>query len=66
LLSRAIGRWNAFTITARGRSIRVELNGREASRLDDSSRERSGHIALQCHHEGSCVQFKSLAVSNAD
>jgi hypothetical protein len=45
LLSRAVGRWNAFTITARGRLIRVELNGRETARLDDSSREPSGHIA---------------------
>jgi len=38
----------------------------EASRLDDPSRERCGHIALQCHHEGSSVQFKSLTVSDAD
>jgi hypothetical protein len=66
LLSRAVGRWNTFTITARGSSIQVELNGRDASRLEDPSRERSGHIALQCHHEGSCVQFKSLTVSDAD
>lgn len=60
LLSRGTGQWNLFRIMARGPVITVELNGAPASRLETADREPAGHIALQCHHEGSAVQFRDL------
>jgi hypothetical protein len=63
LASRAVGSWNAFRITAQGATITVDLNGEEVSRLENGTRERSGHIALQCHHEGSRVQFRDLRLT---
>jgi len=62
LLSRAVGTWNRFRITARGDSLLVELNGQVASRLDAGARGLAGHIALQCHHDGSAVQFRELRI----
>lgn len=62
LYSREVGQWNAFEIVARGGLIEVTLNGAQASRLTDASREPRGHIALQAHHEGSRVQFRELQV----
>ncbi|HKU95525.1 MAG TPA: DUF1080 domain-containing protein [Vineibacter sp.] len=63
LLSRPTGDWNEFVIMARGPWIRVALNGSPAAQLDAGTRNRAGHLALQCHHEGSVVQFKSVAIS---
>jgi hypothetical protein len=63
LASRPAGEWNAFEVTARGPLILVRLNGAEVSRLENGSRERRGHIALQNHHEGSAVQFRNLAIT---
>jgi hypothetical protein len=60
LLSRPIGAWNRFIVTARGDEIAVTLNGAEVSRLTGGTRNRSGHIGLQNHHEGSAVQFRDL------
>lgn len=65
LLSRAVGQWNRFRITAEGAAIEVELNGQKASRLDHGGRAPAGHIALQCHHQGSAVQFRDLRVRPA-
>ena len=63
LLPRPVGDWNLFRIAALGPMIRVELNGSEASRLDRADRERRGHIALQCHHDGSAVQFREVRIA---
>jgi hypothetical protein len=41
----------------------VVLNGTKTARLTrDLGRRRSGHIALQCHHPGSRVQFRRLLI----
>jgi hypothetical protein len=66
LLSRPVGEWNEFRVTARGARIAVELNGEQASRLDHGSREPRGHLALQCHHEGSAVQFAAVRIAALD
>jgi hypothetical protein len=62
LLSAPVGSWNRFSVTAYADSIVVLLNGSQASRFDHADRRASGHIALQTHHEGSAVQFRSLRV----
>lgn len=60
--SRAVGEWNTFEIEARGRSIRVDLNGTRVSETaDDASRPLRGHVGLQMHHSGSRVQFRKVA-----
>lgn len=61
--SRPVGSWNSFEVVADGPVICVRLNGEEVSRLGNASREPSGHIGLQNHHEGSAVQFRSLRVT---
>jgi hypothetical protein len=61
--SHPVGMWNSLHIMAQGASIIVTLNGTETARLAcDLGRRRSGHIALQCHHPGSQVQFRRLHV----
>jgi hypothetical protein len=63
LASRQTGEWNSFRVFARGAIIAVTLNGTETARLTrDLGRRRSGHIALQCHHPGSRVEFRRLHV----
>lgn len=65
--SLAPGRWNRFRIVARGSVIRVELNGLETARLeDDVGRLRCGHVGLQCHHQGSRVQFRRLGIERLE
>ena len=59
LLSRPTGAWNYFRISVRGVAIAVELNGAPVTRFAGAAR-RAGHLALQCHHDGSAVQFRSL------
>lgn len=67
LASRGVGAWNRFRIVARGTDIRVALNGVDVAHLDhDVGRRRSGHIALQGHHEGSHVQFRDLRIRPID
>ena len=61
-LSQPVGEWNRFVITARAQSIDVMLNGSAAAHLEGGLRARSGHLALQCHHEGSAVQFRHVAI----
>jgi hypothetical protein len=61
-LSRPIGEWNHFEITARGPTLGIRLNGEEVSRLETASRDPRGHIGLQNHHEGSAVRFRDLRV----
>lgn len=60
--SRGVALWNEMEITARGGTIEVVLNDEIVSRTTSASREPRGHIALQAHHDGSCVQFRDLQV----
>ena len=61
--SKAVGEWNTFEIEARGKDIRVTLNGTLVSQLTtNGARPSAGYIGLQNHHEGSRVQFRNLQV----
>lgn len=62
-LSRPVGEWNEFDITAHGQMLAVRLNSEHVSSLENASREPRGHIGLQNHHEGSAVQFRDLRVA---
>jgi hypothetical protein len=64
LLSRPTGAWNHFRICVRGVAIAVELNGAPVTRFAGAAR-RAGHLALQCHHDGSAVQFRSFKLTTA-
>jgi hypothetical protein len=63
LLSVPVGAWNEFEVRADGPSIAVMLNGEAASYLEQGTRRRTGHIALQAHHPTSAVQFRNLRIS---
>ncbi|MEK9285606.1 MULTISPECIES: DUF1080 domain-containing protein [unclassified Bradyrhizobium] len=62
-LSRPVGEWNEFEITAHGQMLAVRLNSEHVSLLGNASREPRGHIGLQNHHEGSAVQFRNLRIA---
>jgi hypothetical protein len=55
----AIGVWNHFVIEANGPRIQVTLNGQLVNEYQ-SSREQTGHIALQAHDFLSRTQFRNL------
>ncbi|MDP8929937.1 MAG: DUF1080 domain-containing protein, partial [Actinomycetota bacterium] len=59
--SAPIGRWNTYLIEANGPLITVTLNGVPVNSFE-SSRQGSGHLALQAHHFGSRVQFRNLQI----
>jgi hypothetical protein len=61
--SRPTGEWNRFEIAARGPDITVRLNGEDVAALHNAAREPRGHVALQCHHDGSAVQFRDLRLA---
>jgi len=62
--SHPVGEWNRFRIEARGRAVRVWLNGVEVCALDElpADHPREGRIGLQNHHAGSRVQFRAPRV----
>jgi choline dehydrogenase-like flavoprotein len=60
--ARPIGSWNEYEIEAKGRTIRVRLNGELVSTLTNASRSLDGYIGLQNHHDGSRVQFRNIRV----
>jgi hypothetical protein len=58
--SRAVGEWNTFHIIAKGRELRVLLNGTVVCRHTASEQKsRAGRLGLQNHHEGSRVFFRA-------
>jgi hypothetical protein len=60
-----IGVWNDLVIEANGPRIKVALNG---NLVNDymSSRQQSGHIALQAHDSLSRTQFRNLLIKKLD
>lgn len=62
LASSPLGQWNTFEIEAKGRDLKVTLNGQLVSSLTNGNRPLKGHIGLQNHHPGSRVQFRSLRI----
>ena len=66
LASRAVGEWNEYEISVWGRRIDVTLNGEPVTSYQDTdgnpNRLLSGYIALQNHHPGARVLFRSLRI----
>lgn len=62
LASKPLGQWNAYEITAQGKTITVVLNGQQVSQLVNANRSPSGFIGLQNHHFGSRVQFRNIRI----
>jgi hypothetical protein len=56
-----IGAWNTYVIQANGPKITVSLNGQVVNDYT-SSRQQSGYVALQAHHQTSRVQFRNLFI----
>ena len=56
-----IGTWNTYVIEANGPRIRVTLNGQLVNDYQ-STRNLSGHIALQAHDFSSRTQFRNIQV----
>ena len=56
-----IGAWNNYLIEANGARIKVTLNGQLVNDFQ-SSRQQTGHIALQAHDFSSRTQFRNLQV----
>ena len=56
-----IGAWNNYLIEANGVRIKVTLNGQLVNDFQ-SSRQQTGHIALQAHDFLSRTQFRNLQV----
>ncbi|HET7372094.1 MAG TPA: DUF1080 domain-containing protein, partial [Gemmatimonadaceae bacterium] len=56
-----IGTWNTYVIEANGPGIRVTLNGQLVNDYQ-STRNLSGHIALQAHDFSSRTQFRNIQV----
>lgn len=59
--SSRVGRWNTYLIEANGPLINVTLNGVPINSFH-TTRQSSGHLALQAHHFGSRVQFRNLQI----
>lgn len=62
LASRPLGQWNNYEIEARGKNLKVTLNGQLVSHLTNGNRPLTGHIGLQNHHPGSRVQFRNIRI----
>ena len=62
------GKWNHVRLTAKGTSVRVEVNGEVTAELaDDSQGRRTGHFALQLHgSQDMNVQFRNIRVLEID
>jgi hypothetical protein len=53
--------WNDLVVEANGSRIKVTLNGTLVNDYQ-SSRQQSGHIALQAHDFQSRAQFRNLLI----
>ena len=57
------GEWNTMTVTARGRSVVVHLNGYKTAEIHDDPGKTEGYIALQLHGgQDMHVSFKDIAI----
>ena len=57
------GEWNTMTVSARGRSVVVHLNGYKTAEIHDDPGKTEGYIALQLHGgQDMHVSFKDIAI----
>jgi hypothetical protein len=62
VVSNPAGAWNHYEIKVNGGNINVKLNGMPVAELQNGTRRTKGFIALQNHHPGSKVQFRSIRI----
>src|SRR5213078_3283246 len=65
IASKPAGQWNTFEILATNTAIAVTLNGQAITNYAipaDDTRQRSGHIGLQCHTGN--VQFQNVMIKS--
>lgn len=60
-VSNPTGTWNTYIIEANGPTITVKLNGQLINNYQ-STRQQTGFIALQVHHDTSRVQFRNIQI----
>ena len=59
------GEWNTMTVSAKGRSVVVHLNGFKTAEIHDDPGKTEGYIALQLHGgQDMHVSFKDIAIKN--
>ena len=57
------GQWNSMAVSAKGRNITVEVNGKKSAELKDDPGRLEGHIALQLHGGSTMhVEFKDIEI----
>ena len=57
------GEWNTMTVTAKGRSVLVHLNGYKTAEIHNDPGRTEGHIALQLHgDQDMLVSFKDIEI----
>ena len=57
------GEWNTMTVSARGKSVVVHLNGFKTAEIHNDPGRTEGHIALQLHGgEDMLVSFKDIEI----
>lgn len=58
--------WNKYRITAKGDSIKIEVNGTVTTEYKDKT-DASGHLGIQHHGEkGALYRFRNLKVTELD
>jgi len=57
------GEWNTMTVTAKGKSVMVHLNGYKTAEIQNDPGRTEGHIALQLHGgQDMLVSFKDIEI----
>jgi hypothetical protein len=57
------GEWNTMTVSAKGKSVTVHVNGYKTAEINNDPGRTEGHIALQLHGEQDMlVSFKDIEI----
>jgi Domain of Unknown Function (DUF1080) len=58
------GEWNTMTVSAKGKSVTVHVNGYKTAEIHNDPGKTEGHIALQLHGEQDMlVSFKDVEIN---
>jgi hypothetical protein len=60
------GTWYPLQILVRGRHGTIRVNGVTVAQTDSLPVDRAGHIAIQCHHQGSRIRIKKMKIQVLD
>jgi hypothetical protein len=59
------GKWNTMTVSAKGQTVVVHLNGNKTAELHNDPGRTDGHIALQLHGgEDMLISFKDIEIKS--